>query len=143
MKSPGFQLYYSSDNISYTQITLTVLEITPFSPTYGEVEETHLESVSALKEWSAGWGDLKELKFKLKLTAAQYKSLLTIQTARSTYYWRVVAPLQTGESTPMKLTAQGFLRDMAIDTIARSKDEVIMIDITVRASGAITLTDPT
>ncbi len=143
MKSPGTKLYYSDTGVDPYAQASRVMEIMPPPLKWDDVDETHLESADAIKEWSAGWGDSGEPKFRLKFTGAQFAIFLAKAVARASYYWRIVFPQEAGLTSPDQMNWYGHIKAIDFDSIQRGKNDVLSVEVTMKASGPITFTQAT
>lgn len=129
----GAILQYDLDGTPpYTALT-DIARIKPPNVQVGSSEVTHLESVSAFREFQPGWGDGGEITFRCYMTKAQVAILYGF--VRVLYYWRVLFPLLTGETVNSMWTAQGFITNFDSQEVTIDGEVTAMVDITLKITG--------
>ncbi len=135
--SKGSKLWYSADGVEpYTQLT-GVKSISGPNITRESKEQTSLDSTGGWKEFCTGFKDGGEMSAQLYFNKTARSAMDTMLGTDAPYYWRITAPLQTGEATPSKVDFQGHLTALGADY---PENDSIMMPTTVKVTGAVTFT---
>ena len=126
----GSRLYYSADNVTYTELTDIVEIGPPDDPDVERIEATPLNPNSRAKEYLFGLVEYGEFTFKQFWNKTRYNTLRGfLYTSK---YWKVVFP---DTST---LIFQGALTKCRSSGL--TNNQPIHIECTVKISGATTFT---
>lgn len=128
--SPGLGMTISRGATAVGQ----VLNVTPHSPTMGQVETTHLESTA--RAFLPTIFDAGALTFTIEYDAglAGHAGITTSMLAKTVEAW-VVTFTDTGTAT---WSASGFVTAFAFQSA--TVDNVVLVDVTVKLTGAATIT---
>lgn len=128
---------YSSDGNSYTNVA-DVMSITPPNITVGSGESTVLDSANAAKEFVPGWMDGGDASMSLRMGQAVLNTVYGF--LRTTYYWKILFPLITGETNNSTWAFQGHITAFGNPQFGTDNDDPIGLDITIKVTGKPTFT---
>lgn len=133
----GSKLQVSADDVTYTDIG-EVVDIDPPAEVVNAAKATHLQSDNAAKENKPGLGETDKLTANINFVKAQFNTLKGYY--RTTKYWKVVAPLDTGEATASSLKGQGFISRIKMGKLDPEDQTVIQAMIEITPTGRWTFT---
>jgi hypothetical protein len=142
MHTAGASLYYSDDNVTYTELT-DVRLVTPPNLTRGDVDVTVLASPNAIKEYIPGWRELGELPFELLFTDDIFTDILALYNDNDAYYWKIIFPLVGAEVTGAQIITVGYLKAVGISELNTEDNGVMIpcsIKLTPNAAGSVYFT---
>lgn len=135
----GSQLHYSTDGVTYTQITDLRL-ITPSPWAKGKSDITVLESPGEGDEFMPGMNKCGELKCAAAYNEARLATLVALQvTSMATYdtdnplYFRLRAGLGYGQATRDTLVIRGFIMEVK-EKEWKNDDNIKEIEFTIQES---------
>lgn len=139
-KSYGTTIGYSSNGSSYTSLS-DVIDIKPPNFPAAKIKVSHLESSDQTHEYVRGWIDPAEGTITGYFTKAQFNTLLGLLfSGTDDYYWKITAPLISGESTASTLVIRGHLSDVDLQSINIDDDGKITVDYKIQATKKPTFT---
>jgi len=133
----GSKVEVSDDGNSWNAIA-EISDIDPPDEQVMEAKATHLTSDNAAKEKKPGLSETGDLKFTLNFTKAQFTTFKGYR--RLMKFWRVSAPLDTGETNPSRWVFQGFWKRLGNQKLDPEATQVIQCSVEVAVTGIITYT---
>lgn len=108
--------------------------VKPPHDSVGVTDVTTLDSTSqtGYKEFIPSWGDGGEAGFSVYLTKAQFTTILALR--RITADFQVSFPPVDSESTVSKMTFNGFITSIDINSM-ETNDDSVRVPITIKVSG--------
>jgi len=114
----GSQLHYSTDNVTYTQVTdMRMITPPPFAKDVSDI--TVLESPGEGDEKMPGPNKTGEIKCAAAYNEARYATLIALQTTTmasydtdNPLYFRIRAGLGFGQATRDTLITRGFITEV-------------------------------
>ncbi len=135
----GSILRYSTNDSSYTDLT-DVKSVSPPKNKRGDAEITVLDSTSFAREFMASWINGGEVTFMVYLHKTQIATLQTMFDAGTTYYWRCVLPLLSGESTSSYVKWQGYLNGLEVGEVSTEDQGIYMVTFSQKVTGVVSWT---
>lgn len=138
LTSKGTKLYYDLDGVDpYTQLS-SVQSLSGPTVTRSFEEQTELDS-------SGDWEEFcKSFRNGGVLTAQLYskRSILTIlyntiEPASTAYYWKVLFPLETGDSVESKIIFQAWIESIGLEVPDKGN---IITPLSLKVTGSVTYT---
>jgi len=106
-------------------------------------EITTLDSTGFFREFMSSWGDGGEPTFMAYYSTAQFATLDDMLDDGDNWYWRIVFPLITGQSTNARINFVGHLTESAVEEATTDDDGKFMVAFTIRTTGRPTFTAAT
>lgn len=135
----GVKFQYDLDGSPPFTDIATIESVGGVDMSVGSSMVTHLESVNAFAEKIPGWCDAGKVPVVIYATKAQLNTLRTTLW-RTTYYWRIVWPLLTGESTGSLWHFQGHITKLHETDKSAKSDDAIRIELEIDITGSPTFT---
>lgn len=145
-KSHSFKgkLEYSTNGTDYTALT-DVKILKPPNAAKGDTNVTHLESEEGWLEYFSSWKEPGEINFTMYFAKTQFNTVFgstifnTLPGAEN-LYWRINLPLLSGETTPSRINARGYLKSIDWSEMSTESDDALTCPCGIKCSGKPTFT---
>lgn len=128
--SYGAALHRDSDGAGTYTAVAKVSDITGPSISITDVDDSYLAVANGAKLFVPGMLDGGEVSATLKFDKAEVDTLEGL--FRTPYYWKVVFPLASGESTPSQWAFQGHINGIGTSI---PEDDAITFTVSIKVSG--------
>lgn len=138
LTSKGTKLYYDSDGTPpYTQLS-AVASLTGPTVTRSFEEQTELDSTGDWEEFCKSFRNGGQLVAQLYSKRSVLTILYnTIEPATTAYYWKVLFPLESGDSVESSLIFQAWIESIGLEVPDKGN---IMTPLTLKVTGSVTYT---
>lgn len=133
------KIQYDADGTPPFTDLADVKMIAPPNLTKGDVDITHLESTGHFREALPGWRVGEDATFDMYFTKTQFNVVLGFFNSETIYYWRILYPLISGESSNSMTAFQGYVKGIGFNQIT-TNDEAIMCPVTIHPTTTPTFT---
>jgi hypothetical protein len=134
------QLQYDADGTPPFTAVADVVGITPPKMTKGDSKVTLLNAAAKVHSYIAGWRESGEIEATLFFEKAGFNTLLGFYNSDTVYYWRILFPLISGESTNSHLAFQGYVKGIEPGEVNTDSDDPVEYKVVIKVTGAVTFT---